>query len=142
MPSALPKAHRALRWVLAFTVGVILALYSFERITDPEPRLQRAREEAAVLRAREILQGFVAGGNAIELVDPLQSNRRVGKVYIYPVESGWEVSGHYRRDASDGWHAYLMRLDPQLQLVSLAVRDGDSRLLGLSAEDSRFSAVP
>jgi hypothetical protein len=142
MPSALSKKHRVLRWVLAFTAGVILALYSFERITDPEPRLQRAREEAAVLKAREILQGFVSGGDVIELVDPLQTNRKVGKVYIYPAESGWEVSGHYRRNAGDAWHPYLMRLDPQLQLVSLAVRDGDTRLIGLSAEDSRFSAVP
>jgi hypothetical protein len=142
MPSALSKSHRVLRWVLAFTAGVILALYSFERITDPEPRIQRAREEAAVLEARAILQGFVSGGNAVELVDPLQTNRKVGKVYIYPSESGWEVSGHYRRDTSDTWHPYLMRLDPQLQLVSLAVRDGDARLIGLSAADARFSAVP
>mgnify|MGYP001451883267 FL=1 len=74
MSSALSKTHRVLRWVLAFGAGVILALYSFERITDPEPRLQRAREEAAVLQAREILQGFVSSGNAIELVDPLQTN--------------------------------------------------------------------
>ena len=142
MSSAASKTHRVLSWLSAFAVGVILALYSFERITDPEPRLQRAREEAAVLKSREILQGFVSGGNAIELVDPLQTNRKVGKVYVYPRESGWEVSGHYRRDASDAWHPFLMRLDPQLQLVSLAVRDGDTRLIGLSAEDPRFSAVP
>jgi len=142
MPSALSKSHRVLRWVLAFAAGVILALYSFERITDLEPRIQRAREEAAVLEARVILQGFVSGGNEVELVDPLQTNRKVGKVYIYPSESGWEVSGHYRRDAGDAWHPYLMRLDPQLQLVSLAVRDGDARLISLSAADSRFSAVP
>jgi hypothetical protein len=142
MPSGLSKSHRVLRWVLAFAAGAILALYSFERITDPEPRIQRAREEAAVMKAREILQGFVSGGNEVELVDPLQTNRKVGKVYIYPSESGWEVSGHYRRDASDAWHPYLMRLDPQLQLISLAVRDGDRRLIGLSDEDSRFSVEP
>jgi hypothetical protein len=142
MLSVLPKAHRVLRWVLALAAGVFLALYSFERITDPEPRMQRAREEAAVLKAREILQGFVAGAHAIDLVDPLQTNRKVGKVYIYPSASGWELSGHYRRDAGDVWHAYLMRLDPQLRLVSLSVRDGDARLAGLSAEDPRFSAVP
>ncbi len=142
MPAPLSKAHRVLRWVLAFAAGAVLALYSFERITDPQPRQQRAREEAAVLKAREILQGYVPGGNAIELVDPLQTDRKVGKVYIYPTESGWEVSGHYRRDADDAWHPYLMRLDTELQLLSLAVRDGDARLIDLSAEDSRFSAVP
>lgn len=142
MSSGLSKSHRILRWLLAFAAGAFLALYSFERITDPEPHQQRAREEAAVLQARAILQGFVSGGNAVELVDPLQTNRKVGKVFVYPSVSGWEVSGHYRRDASDAWHPYLMRLDPQLQLVSLAVRDGDARLIGLSAEDPRFSAVP
>lgn len=142
MPSGLSKTHRAVRWLLAFAAGVILALYSFERITDPEPRLQRAREEAAVLQARQILQSFVADGNAIELVDPLQTNRKVGKVFIYPGVSGWEVSGHYRRHGRDAWHPYLMRLDPQLQLVSLAVRDSDQRLVGLSVDDPRFSAVP
>jgi hypothetical protein len=142
MALSLSMGHRVLRWVLAFAAGLILALYSFERITDPEPRRQRALEEAAVLKSREILQGFVARNSTIELVDPLQTNRKVGKVYIYPTESGWEVSGHYRRDVKDAWHPYLMRLDPQLQLVSLAVRDGDHRLIGLSAEDPRFSALP
>ena len=39
--------HRVIRLVVAFTVGIVLALYSFERISDPEPALQRAREEGA-----------------------------------------------------------------------------------------------
>ncbi len=142
MVSQPSNRHRVLRWVVAVAAGLILALYSFERIADPEPRLQRAREEAAVLKAREILHGYVAGRSEIELVDPLKTNRRVGKVYVYPTDTGWEVSGHYRRDAIDAWHPYLMHLDPHLQLVSLAVRDGDERLIGLSAEDPRFSAVP
>ena len=134
--------HRALRWIIAFAAGLLLALYSFQRITDPEPRMQRAREEAAVLEAREVLQDYVTDGTGVELVDPLQANRRVGKVYIYPVDGGWEVSGHYRRGPDDRWHPYLMRLDPELRLVSLSVRDGDEELLARSATDPRFSAVP
>lgn len=142
MTPRMSLGHRALRWTVAFAVGLLLALYSFQRITDPEPRMQRAREEAAVLAAREVLLAYVTNGTAVELVDPLQINRRVGKVYVYPADGGWEVSGHYRRGPDDRWHPYLMRLDPQLRLVSLSVRDGNERLLTRSATDPRFSAVP
>jgi hypothetical protein len=140
--AALSRGHRILRWVLAFAAGLVLALYTFERISDPEPRLQRAREEAAVLEARAWLQNYVAAPHEIELVDPLKTNRKVGKVYVYPTSDGWEVSGYYRRDKNDAWHPWLMRMDPQLQLVSLAVRDSDPRLAGLAAEDRRFSVKP
>ncbi len=142
MAAALSRGHRILRWVFAFAAGLVLALYAFERISDPQPRLQRAREEAAVLEARAWLQNYVVAPDGIELVDPLKTNRRVGKVYVYPTADGWEVSGYYRRDKSDAWHPWLMRMDPQLQLVTLAVRDADLRLTGLAAEDPRFSVQP
>jgi len=142
MAHRMSTGHRTLRWVVAFAAGLVLALYSFPRIPAPEPRMQRAREEAVVLAAREVLLTYVTSGTAVELVDPLQTNRRVGKVYVYPADGGWAVSGHYRRGPDDHWHPYLMRLDPQLQLVSLSVRDDDERLLARSATDPRFSAVP
>jgi hypothetical protein len=134
--------HRVLRWFVAFAVGVALAMYAFDRVTDPEPRLQRAREEAAVMTAREILQSYVAPTGQIELVDPLAANRKVGKVFVYPTDAGWEISGHYRRNPGDSWHPFLMSLDPQGELVSLAVRDANERLIGMSAQDPKFSAVP
>ena len=142
MAPRMSGTHRVLRWAIALAAGVVLALYAFQRITDPEPRAERAREEAAVLAARNLLQGYEADGIALEVVDPLQANRKVGKVYIYPAVDGWEVSGHYRRGPDDPWHPYLMRLDPGLSLVSLSVRDGDAKLRALSAADPRFSAVP
>jgi len=134
--------HKTISWVIALSVGLLLALFSFERISDPEPRAQRAEEEAVVLAAREILQSYVSPGAELLLVDPLDTNRKVGKVYIYPTEAGWEVSGHYRRDANDTWHPYLMSLDNAVKLVNLAVSDSNERLLGLSSQDSKFSAVP
>jgi hypothetical protein len=131
--------HRIIRLIVAFAIGIFLALYSFERISDPEPARQRAREESVVLSAREILKSYVAGGMQIEIVDPLETDRNVGKSYIYPTEDGWEVSGHYRRYASDRWHPFLMSLDTKVALVSLSVRDADERLAAIARDDPRFS---
>lgn len=131
--------HRIISLVIAFAFGLFLALYTFERISDPQRGLERAREEAVVLSAREILKSYVSRGRDIEIVDPLQTNRAVGKAYIYPTDDGWEVSGHYRRDESDDWHPFLMALDSNVQLLSLAVRDDDDRLGAAAIEDSRLS---
>ena len=131
--------HRIIRLVVAFAIGIFLALYSFERISDPEPARQRVREEAVVLSAREILKSYVAAGMQIEIVDPLATDRSVGKPYISPADNGWEVSGHYRRYASDRWHPFLMTLDTNVILVSLAVRDDNERLAAAAAEDPKFS---
>ncbi len=134
--------HKVVRPLLAFTLGLIVALYAYQRVTDPEPRLQRAREEAVVLSARDILLSYVAPGADLEIVDPVSPNRKVGKVYIYPAGGGWEVSGHYRRDEDHAWHPFLMSLNGEAGLESLAVRDANDRLIGLSSQDSKFSAVP
>ncbi|MGH8222597.1 MAG: hypothetical protein ACREQZ_06455 [Woeseiaceae bacterium] len=142
MASRQMMSHRVLRWVVAFGVGLGLALYALQRISDPEPRLQRVREEAVVRAAREILSRYVAPVGELEIVDPLAPDRKVGKSFIYPTDSGWELSGHYRRGEGDAWHPYLIRLDEAAELESLAVRDDHDRLIGLSVTDPRFSAVP
>jgi hypothetical protein len=131
--------HRIIRLVVAFTVGIVLALYSFERISDPEPALQRAREEAVVISARDILKSYVRADAEIEIVDPLARNRVAGKVYIYPTENGWEVSGYYRRNESDRWHPFLMSLSENVELVSLSVRDADEKLAAAVDYDPKFS---
>jgi hypothetical protein len=126
-------------------VGFALAAYSFLRISDPEPRMQRAREEAVVLAGREILQSFIAIGTVGDIVDPLAPNRKVGKVYVYPTEAGWQVSGYYRRNRDDRWHPYLLDLDADVRLVSLSVRDGDDELRersAVSAEGEDQSSCP
>jgi len=131
--------HRVIRLVVAFAVGIFVALYSFERISDPEPALQRAREEAVVISAREILKFYVAADREIEIVDPLARNRVAGKVYIYPTENGWEVSGYYRHNDSDRWHPFLMSLSDSVELVSLSVRDADEKLGTAADDDPKFS---
>ena len=87
-----------IRWTVAITVGLVLALLAFQKATDPEPARQRAVEEAVVLESRQILLSYVFPEGELQLVDPLAPDRKVGKAYVWPVDSGWEVSGYYRRD--------------------------------------------
>ncbi len=103
--------------------------------------MQRAREEAVVLAAREVLKSLVSADTEIEIVDPLATNRSVGKAYIYPTDSGWEVSGHYRRYGSDSWHPFLMSLDSTVQLVSLSVRDDDAKLVEAARNNPKLSVT-
>ena len=94
------------------------------------------------MEARLHLVSYVLPGGELQLVDPLAPDRKVGKTYIWPVDDGWEVSGFYRRSAQDPWHPFLMSLDASSALTSLAVKDSNERLIGMSAQDPNFSAVP
>lgn len=96
-------------------------------------------EEAAVLAARDLLRGTIGAKGALQIVDPLAPDRKVGKVYIYPAPVGWEVSGHYRRDAADDWHPFLMQLGEEFDLAGLAVRDDDPDLRARAAADPRLT---
>lgn len=138
----MPINHNVIRPLAALGLGLLVALYAYQRISDPLPALQRAQEEAVVASAREILHSYIAPGHDLEIVDPVAPNRKVGKVYIYPTARGWEVSGHYRRGETDRWHPYLMSLDGEARLESLAVGDSSDRLIGMSARDPKLSAVP
>ncbi len=133
------QPHRIIRPVIAYSVGIVLALYVFERISDPEPARQRAWEEAVVISAREILKSYVPADGEIEIADPLATNRVAGKVYIYPTDDGWEVSGYYRRNESDRWHPFLISLNAHIDLVSLSVRDADDSLGAAASVDPKFS---
>lgn len=134
--------HRIIRLFIAFALGIFLAFYAYERISDPEPAMQRAREEAVVLAARDLLESMVAFDGQIQTVDPLATDRAIGKSYIYPTDDGWEVSGHYRRLGSDRWHPFLMKLDSNVQLVSLLVRDDDERVIEAARDDPKLSVAP
>ncbi len=131
--------HRVIRLVLAFGIGLFLALYAYERITDPQPRQQRIQEEAVVRQARVLLAEIVATAHDLRLVDPVSPDRKIGKVYIYPTANGWEVSGHYKRDTELRWHPWLMRLNEQRELVSLLAQDDAADLVAIAAADPRFT---
>lgn len=115
--------HRVLRVVIALAFGIALAWYAYQRIADPVPRQQRLQEETVVVQAREILARYVALDSELEIVDPLNKNRVAGKVYIYPVDDGWQVSGHYRRAGEVRWQPWLMTLDERAVLTELSVQD-------------------
>ena len=139
MSVQLSPGHRVFRLVFAFGIGLLVAWYSYVWITNPDRTARRAHEEAVVLEARQILQSYLANGETLELSDPLNRVREAGKVYIYPVTEGWELSGQYRRPGDRLWHSFLMRLDENLALLSLSVQDADDDLVNRAAEDSLFS---
>jgi hypothetical protein len=133
--------HKVIRPIFALSVGLVLSFYVYQCVSDRQPTLQRTKEESVVMLSRDILQNYVSPRNDIEIVDPVSSNRSVGKAYIYPINDGWEISGHYRRDQNDRWHPYLMILNGDAELISLTVQDTNDSLIGISARDQDFSVV-
>ena len=114
--------HRISRSIFALAVGLLLAYFAFTWISDPAPRAERQLEESVVLVARQRLQDILAQGD-VEVVDPLATNRAIGKTYVYRAGDGWEVSGYYRRGDGDRWYPFLMALDAELAVTRLKVQD-------------------
>lgn len=141
----LSPGHRIARLVVAFGVGLALAVYSYHLVTDPERAAQRAaereRQEAAVAASREILRAYL-GGAGLEIVDPLEPDSKVGKSYLYPAGNGWEVSGYYRRGPGDTWHPWLMQLDDSTALIELSLQDDDSALRRKADADPKLKVTP
>ena len=127
--------------VFAVVVGLLVAVWSYRWITDPAPREERLLQERVVLLARSQVESLVAT-DGIEIVDPLEPNRRVGKAYIYPLENGWEVSGYYRRSERDLWHPYLVNLDSELELVALKVSEQHEDVIERARGDDRITVMP
>lgn len=131
--------HRIGRIVFSLAVGLAIAAVSYRWVTNPEPRVERAREETVVQVSRSLLAPVVAS-DELDIVDPLAPNRKVGKVYVYAEGPGWAVSGYYRRDESDRWHPYLMTLSKDLELVRLKVQDAE--LAGQAAANPALEIRP
>lgn len=131
--------HRVGRAVFSLVVGLAVAVFSYRWITNPAPRIERAQEEQVVQVSRSLLTTTV-GSDALEIVDPLAPDRKVGKVYVYSEGPGWAVSGYYRRDEADRWHPYLVNLSQDLALVRLKVQDAE--LAGRVADEPALEIVP
>ena len=131
--------HRVGRLVFGFSVGLIVAIFSYQWIADTGPRIERQEQERVVIASREHLLGTLGLGDLV-VVDPLSPDRVVGKAYVYPTSDGWEVSGFYRRDDQDLWHPYLVTLDASTKLVHLKI--SDTSLLGRSGESSVLEVLP
>ena len=133
--------HRITGLIFAFSVGLAVSYFAYQWITNTDRGARRAIEEAVVLESREILRSYVSSGETIHISDPLNRVREAGKVYIYPMQAGWELSGQYRRDGTLVWHPFLMQLDTETRLVSLAVSDNDPATQARARADSRFTVT-
>jgi hypothetical protein len=133
--------HRIGRAVFALVVGLLVALASYQWITNPEGRVERAVQESVVEASRGQLKSVI-GSASLEIVDPLSPNRKVGKVYVYPEGDNWAVSGHYRRDGSDRWHPYLMMLKADLSVSLIKLKDRDQRLIERATKDPLLEISP
>lgn len=133
--------HRKGSLTFAAIVGIVVALLSYRWISDPAPKMERERQELAVAESRRVLADALSIGD-LELVDALAPNRRVGKVYIYPIADGWEISGYYRRDENDRWHPYLMSLSQSLALETIKVRDTEIALVERAEKNPKLNVTP
>jgi len=129
--------HRVGSIIFGVVVGLAAAAWSYHWITDPQKVAARQAEERAVLQARVLLAERLSMTD-LQIVDPLATDRKVGKVYIYPADDGWDVSGYYRRNDDDDWHAYLLSMTPDLQLRALKIDDDDPALAVLASSDPKI----
>ena len=136
--------HRVIRLVVALGFGLIVAYGSYQWITDTDRPARRVEEEAVALAARDTLRSYIANkrlaDESLEISDAIDRDREAGKVYLFPTDDGWELSGHYRRQDEKDWHAFLMALDANVALISLSVQDKDAELSNLAMSDPKFAA--
>jgi len=133
--------HRVGRIVFAVFIGLLVAVFSYQWITDPAGRAERILQENVVEVARGQLKDAI-GMEMLEIVDPLSPNRKVGKVYVFPEGDAWAVSGYYRRGADDRWHPYLMALSADLSVTSLKIQDKNQQLIERAALDPQLEVSP
>lgn len=124
--------------LFAVSIGLLLAWYSYQRINDPRPGLERQQQENLVLEARAELRRVLRLDDLAEIVDPLAPNRVAGRVYIFTEGEEWQVSGYYRRSQEAEWLPWLMLLDTDGSLLELKVPATDPMAARLAAEEPRI----
>lgn len=133
--------HGIGRTVFASLVGLLVVYLSYQWITNPESRAERALQVSVVDASRAILSATI-DADLLEIVDPIAPNGRVGKVYVYREGENWAISGHYRRGEDDRWHPYLMTLGPDNAVLSLKVQDTDPRLIERAVTNPNLEVRP
>lgn len=133
--------HHIARTVFALVTGLLVASLSYQWITNPAGREERALQVAVVESSRDLITAVVATGS-LEFVDPLSPKRKVGKVYVYPEDDEWAVSGYYRRNDDDRWHPYLVRLRADHSLAFLKLKDAAPALLERAGNDPLLEIIP
>ena len=88
--------HRIVSLVFAFGVGLLVSYLSYQWITNPDRAAIRAVEEGVVRESRQILESYVGDNQKIEISDPLDRVREAGRVYLFPIDDGWEIGAVYK----------------------------------------------
>lgn len=133
--------HRSGSAIFALSIGLLLAWLSYQWVTNPAGREERAVQVAVVESSRALIT-MAIDAETLEIVDPVSPNRKVGKVYVYPEGEDWAVSGYYRREEGDRWHPYLMRLTEDHSLISLKLQDFSPQLLKRAESDPLLEISP
>ena len=133
--------HRIGSVVFGLVIGLAVAIGSYQWLTNAEKELEREQQERVVQLSRDLLTKKLQLSDP-EIVDPLAPQRKVGKVYVYPLQDGWEVSGFYRRRDDDRWHAYLISIESDESLRLLKVQDRSQYLAEMAATDPMLEVLP
>lgn len=127
--------------MIALAVGLALATYSYQMITDPQPAIERSLEEQAVQATRDLLGNYLVDAPVLNIVDPLAPDRKVGKSYVFPKGDGWQVSGFYQRAPGGRWYPFLATLGQDFAQQQLDIKDDDVALQERAGSDPKFSVV-
>ena len=117
------KEYTIKQIIFALTIGFVLSWFVYQSTIKPPYQAQRKLEEQIVTKANFLLIEKLGLPADIEVIDPVNADKDVGKTYISPENKKWQVSGYYRRNELDEWHPWLMNLDESYNLTGLSVQD-------------------
>lgn len=117
------KKYTIKQIIFALTIGFALSWTVYQSTVKPPYQAQRQLEEKIIKKANILLIESLQLPVGIEVIDPINPDKDVGKTYISPENEKWQISGYYRRSEMDDWHPWLMNLDQDLLFIELSVQD-------------------
>jgi len=117
------KKYTIKQIIFALTTGFVLSWFVYQSTIKTPYQAQRKLEEQIVTKANVLLIEQLGFPTDIEVIDPVNADKDVGKTYISPENKKWQVSGYYRRSEFDDWHPWLMDLSQDLRIVGLSIQD-------------------
>ena len=127
--------HKFLKIIIFLILFIAALIYTYKNVYEPISVNQRGDEIQIIHITRSIIKSYIDISPDIEIIDPLNPNRKIGKSYIFPSDNGWEISGYYKKTDYDNWHPWLISLNSVNELVSITVKDDNLRINKKSIED-------
>ena len=127
--------HKFLKIIIFLILFIAALTYTYRNVYEPISVNQRGDEIQIIHITRSIIKSYIDISPDIEIIDPLNPNRKIGKSYIFPSDNGWEISGYYKKTDYDNWHPWLISLNSVNELVSITVKDDNLRINKKSIED-------